>query len=60
MTQQAMILLKNHDYTISQPIDYRSNMFITSEQNFVNLMIQHMIEQICTVDNVRSLEELVL
>jgi hypothetical protein len=38
MNQQAMILLRNHDYIVSQPIDYRLNMFVTSEQNFVDLM----------------------
>lgn len=60
MTQQAMILLKKHDYTISQPIDYTSNTFVKLEQNFIDLMTQHRIQQIYSVHNVRSLEEFVL
>lgn len=60
MTQQAMILFKKHDYTISQPIDYTSNTFVKLEQNFINLMTQHRIQQIYSVHNVRSLEEFVL
>jgi hypothetical protein len=38
MSKQAMVLLKNHEYIFSQPIDYRLYMFVTSKQNFVNLM----------------------
>jgi hypothetical protein len=30
MIQQAMTLLKNHEYTVSQLINYRSDTFITS------------------------------
>ncbi len=60
MTQQIMILLKKHDYTISQPIDYTSNTFVKLEQNFIDLMTRHIIQQIYSVDNVRSLEEFVL
>ncbi len=41
MNQQAMILLKNRDYTVSQPVDYRLDMSITSKQNSIDLMIQH-------------------
>jgi hypothetical protein len=41
MSQQAMVLLKNHEYIVSQLVDYRLDMFITSKQNFVNLMTQH-------------------
>jgi hypothetical protein len=33
-----MKIFTNHDYTFSQSLDYRSNKFITSEQNFVDLM----------------------
>jgi len=54
MSQQAMILLNNHHYKVSQLIDYRLDMFVTSKQNFVNVMIQHMIEQICTINNTKS------
>jgi hypothetical protein len=60
MNQQAMILLKNHDYTISQPVDYRLDMSITSKQNSIDLMIQHKAENIYNVDNTRSLELKVL
>jgi hypothetical protein len=56
MSQHAMILLRNHDYIISQPINYRLNMFVTSKQNFVDLMTQRRIEEIYSVDNTRSLE----
>jgi hypothetical protein len=41
MSKQDMVSLKNHEYIVSQLIDYRLNMSITSEQNFVDLMIQH-------------------
>jgi hypothetical protein len=49
-----MILLRNHDYTISQPVDYKLDMFVISNQNSVNLMIQHKIEEIYNVDNTKS------
>jgi hypothetical protein len=42
MSQQAIVLLKNHEYIVSQPVDYRLDMFVTSKQNFVNLMTEHM------------------
>jgi hypothetical protein len=29
----------NHDYKVTKSLDYGSNKFIMSEQNFVNLMI---------------------
>ncbi len=51
-----MILLKNQDYTISQPIDYRSNTFVASNQNSINMMIKHRTKTICSVDNTKSLE----
>jgi hypothetical protein len=60
MSQQDMILLRDYDHIISQPVDYKSNMSITSKQNFVNLMIQHKTKGIYSVDNVRSLKEHVL
>jgi hypothetical protein len=37
-----MILLRNHDYIVSQTIDYRLDMFVTSKQKIVDLMTQHM------------------
>jgi hypothetical protein len=55
-----MILLRDYDHTISQPVDYKSNMSITSKQNFVNLMIQHKTKEIYSVNNVRSSKERVL
>jgi hypothetical protein len=60
MIQQVMILLKNHEYKVSQPIHYRSDTSITSEQNFVDLMTQHMTEEIFSVDNDESSNQLVL
>jgi hypothetical protein len=54
MSQSTMILFKDHDYTISQPIDYKLDTFLTLEQKFVNLMTQHMTEKICNVDNTKS------
>jgi len=54
MNQIGMILLKDHDYKISQPIDYKLDMFVTLEQNFVDLMVQHMTKEICSVDNIKS------
>jgi hypothetical protein len=35
MNQQAMILLINHDYIVSQPINYGLNMFVASKQNSI-------------------------
>ncbi len=60
MTQQAMILLRNHDYIVSQPINHKSNTSITSKQNYVDLMTRHRIKDICNIDNAMSLEKLVL
>jgi len=54
MNQQVMILLKNRDYIVSQAIDYRLDMYVTSKQNFVHLMTQHKTKNICSVDNTRS------
>jgi hypothetical protein len=51
-----MILFKYHDYTISQPIHCKLDMFLTLEQNLVNLMTK----EICNVDNTKSLELKVL
>jgi hypothetical protein len=49
-----MILSKDHDSTISQPIDYKLDMFLTLKQKFVNLMTQHMTQEICNVNNTKS------
>jgi hypothetical protein len=54
ISQQDMILLRYYDHTISQLVDYKSNMFITLKQNFVDIMIQHMTKEIYNVDNVKS------
>jgi hypothetical protein len=51
-----MILLRNHDYIVSQTMDYRLDMFVTSKQTFVDLMTQHMTNFFCNVDNTKSLE----
>jgi hypothetical protein len=39
MTQQVMKMFIDHDYIVSQLLDYGSNRFVTSEQNTVDLMI---------------------
>jgi hypothetical protein len=41
MNQQAMILLKNHNNIVSQPIDYGLNKSVTSKQFSIDMMIQH-------------------
>jgi len=50
-----MIIIIDHNYIVSQPLDYKTNMFITSKQNFVDLMILHGIEEVCNVNKTRSL-----
>jgi hypothetical protein len=55
-----MILLRNHDYIISQLVDYRSDMSITLEQNYVNMMTLHKTIFFCSVDNAMSLELVLL
>jgi hypothetical protein len=39
--------------TILQSLDYGSCKFVTSEQNLINMMIQHMTKEICNVNNTR-------
>jgi hypothetical protein len=51
MTQQFMILFKNHDYIVSQPIDYRSYTSITLKQNSINMVTQDRTKEICSVNN---------
>jgi hypothetical protein len=51
-----MILFRLCHYTVSQPTNYKLDMFVTWEQNFVNLMTQHKIEEICNVNNTMSLK----
>jgi len=41
---------------ISHSFDYGSNNSITSKQNFIDLMTQHAIEKVYSVDNTRSLD----
>jgi hypothetical protein len=48
------LFTKNCDYIISQSLDYGSIKFVTSEQNFADLMTQHRIEEVCSVNNIRS------
>jgi hypothetical protein len=60
MNQQDMIVLKDYNHIVLQPVDYKLDMSIASKQNFVDLTTQHKIEEICNVDNIRSLEEFVL
>lgn len=33
MNQQAMILIKNYDHIVSQPIDYKLDMYVILKQN---------------------------
>jgi len=56
MNQQVMKIFTNHDYTISQSLDYGSNMIITLKWNFVDIMIQHRTKEVYNVDNTRSLD----
>jgi hypothetical protein len=51
-----MKIFTNHDYTISQSLDYGSNMIITLKWNFVDIMIQHRTKEVYNVDNTRSLD----
>jgi hypothetical protein len=46
-----MILLRDHNYTLSQSLDYKSGRLMTLEQNYVDLMIQHRTKELCNVDN---------
>jgi hypothetical protein len=54
MNQQDMLVLRDYNHTILQPVDYKLTMSIASKQNFVALMTQHKIEKNCSVDNIRS------
>jgi hypothetical protein len=45
----------NHDYTISQLLYCGVNKSLMSKQDYVDLMIQHRLEGICSVDYIRSL-----
>ncbi len=54
MNQHVMKIFTDHDYIVSQSLDYRSDKFVTLEQNFVDLMIQHKKEKVCSVDNTMS------
>jgi hypothetical protein len=38
MSQQVMKMFTNHDYIVSQSLDYGLNRFVTSKQNYVDLM----------------------
>jgi hypothetical protein len=54
MSQHVMKIFRDHDYIVSQSLDYRSDKFVTLEQNFVDLMIQHRTKEVCSVDNTTS------
>jgi hypothetical protein len=54
MKQQAMIIFTNHNYIVSQSLDYRLDEHVTSEQNFIDLLTQHGIEEVCNVNSTRS------
>jgi hypothetical protein len=51
-----MKIFTNYDKTISQSLDYGSDKFVTLEQNSNNLVIQHRVEEVCSVNNTRSLD----
>jgi hypothetical protein len=44
----------NHDYIVSQLLNYGVDKILTLEQNVANLMTQHRPKGICSVDNTRS------
>jgi hypothetical protein len=46
----------DQDYIVSQSLDYGSNKSVTLKQNSIDLMTQHMIEEVYTVDNTKSLD----
>jgi hypothetical protein len=54
MNQHVMKIFRDHDYIVSQSLDYRLDKFVTLEQNFVDLMIQYRKEKVYTVDNTTS------
>ncbi len=54
MSQQVMKIFIDYDYTISQSLDYRSYKFITLKQNYIDLMTQHSIKEVCNIDNNKS------
>jgi len=45
-----MILFKDYDHTVSQPVNYKLDMYL---RFYVDMMIQHMTKKNCSVDNVR-------
>jgi hypothetical protein len=47
-------MFTNYGYTISQSLDYRSDKFITSEQNSIDMMTYHGTKKICNLDNNKS------
>jgi hypothetical protein len=44
----------DHDYIISQLLDYGVDKLVMLEQNFVNLIIQHRPKGIYNVNNTKS------
>jgi hypothetical protein len=56
MNQQVMKFFTYHNYIVSHLLDYGLNRFVSSKQNFVNMMTQHRIEEIGSVDNIKSLD----
>jgi len=51
-----MKIFIDHDYIVSQSLDYGLDRSITLEQIFINLMIQHRVNEVYSVDNTRSLD----
>jgi hypothetical protein len=49
-----MKIFTGYDYTVSKLLDYRSDKFITLEQNSINLMTQHRTKEVYNVDNNKS------
>ncbi len=56
ISQQIMNKYSDHGYTISQLLDCGVSKSLTSKQNSVDLMTQHRLEGICSVDYIMSLD----
>jgi hypothetical protein len=49
-----MKIFTNHKYIVSKSMNYRSNKFVTSKQNFVDMMIPHKTKVVCSVYYTKS------
>ncbi len=54
MSQQVMKMFTDNDYIVSETLDYGLDRFVTSKQNYVDLMTQHRTKEIYNVNNIRS------